>query len=92
MSEPTIEEEKGVRSSLGRSTNIQLWLAIIVSMVIGTWAVKDQTWKTRVDMRLTAIEITVATTEPDRWTKTEMQLWIAETKLLNPDISLPEVK
>ena len=91
MTEPTIEESKPTLA-LGRSTNIQLWLAIIIAIAIGGWAIKDQTWKTTVDMRLTAIETTVANTASTQWTKIEMKLWATQLKLLNTEIVLPDIE
>lgn len=91
MDEPTIEETKN-SLSIGRSTNIQLWLAIIIAIAIGAWAIKDQTWKTRIDMRLTSIESTVAKAASTQWTKTEMKLWATQTKILNPNLVFPIIE
>lgn len=92
MSEPTPEEFSKTTLSLGRSTNVQLWLAIIIAIAIGGWVVRDQTWKTRVDMRLVAIEQTVNATVTGQWTKIEMKLWVSRAINLNPDLVFPIIE
>ncbi|MEK0324379.1 MAG: hypothetical protein QQN63_01640 [Nitrosopumilus sp.] len=92
MSEPTPEEFSKTTLSLGRSTNVQLWLAIIISIALCGWVVRDQTWKTRVDMRLVAIEKTVNASVTGQWTKTEMKLWVSRAINLNPDLHFPIIE
>lgn len=74
-----------LENRIGRNTTIQLWLAVIIAIFVGGWVVKDQVWKTKVDMRLASIEESVG----DRWTKTQMALWAAEVSRLNPTIRIP---
>lgn len=72
--------------ALSRGSTIQLWLAVIIAITLGGWIVKDQVWKTRIEMRLANIEDSVG----DRWTKSQMRLWVAEFEKVNPSIKIPD--
>lgn len=80
------------QSILGKGTSIQLWMAVVISIFVGGWVVKDQTWKTRVDMRLIAIEGKVNSSVTDNWTKIEMKLWSNQVTTLNADLKLPIIE
>jgi len=80
-------------NQINRSTLVPIGAVVsLVIILVGAWGFLDSRFTTidraldKQDRRLERLEEKTG----DRWTSTEMKLWGAQLKNLNPDMKIPE--
>lgn len=72
-------------------------VATIVIFVIGAvwktfqWERTDALWKQALKHELSTLQFTIDEKAKDRWTRSEMRLWVEEFRRKNPDEMVPSV-